>query len=109
MDILSGKTRVSRVQLKELAGGTEEDVSAVVEQIVDGAFKNRRSGLSVGGDDADDASDIEDMRPWERQFAAMTDDFRLTLRGYAKADDTVAVKSALRQYIEMLEDLYRGI
>jgi len=109
MDILSGKTRVSRVQLKELAGGTEEDVSAVVEQIVDGTFKSRRSGMPVGGEGVDSESDVSNMRPWEKQFASMTDEFRLTLRGYAKADDTVAVKSALRQYIEMLEELYKGI
>jgi len=49
------------------------------------------------------------MQPWERQFAAMTDEFRQVMRGHAKSDDTVAVRASLRQYIDMLEELYRGI
>jgi len=39
----------------------------------------------------------------------MTDEFRGVLKGYANTEDTTAVKSALRQYIGMLEDLYKSI
>ena len=39
----------------------------------------------------------------------MTDEFWQVMRDYAKADDTVAVRASLRQYFDMLEELYRGI
>jgi len=110
MDILTGKTRISKVQLKELAAGGEEDVSAVISQIEDGTFKSRRakSEMTNGEDSTNDFDEIE-MQPWEMQFIKMTDEFRRVLRGHAQIDDTAAVKSSLRQYIDMLEDLYRGI
>jgi len=71
-------------------------------------FENRGSGVSATVEGAG-GIDNADMRHWERQFAAMTDEFRLTLRVYAQADDTVAVRASLRQYIDMLEELYSGI
>jgi len=106
MDILSDKIRISRVQLQELASGSEECVSAVISQIENGTFTSRRSRASAG---ADDVIADANMKPWERQFATMTGEFQQTLRGFAKVDDTESVRSALRQYIDMLEDLYRGI
>jgi len=39
----------------------------------------------------------------------MTNDFRQTLRTYASKDDAPSVRTALRQYIGMLEDLYKSI
>jgi len=112
MDILTGKTRISKVQLKELAAGSEEDVSAVISQIEEGTHKSRRTG--AGNTDGEGAvSDVgdyfADMQPWEVQFAKMTDEFRQVMRSHAKTEDTVAVRASLRQYIDMLEELYRGI
>jgi len=109
MDVLSGKTRISRVQLKELAAGSKDDVSAVIEQIEEGTFKSRRTKDVMSRDDNNDSEERDDIQPWEKQFVIMTDEFRKVLRGHAKTDDTAAVKSALRKYIGMLEELYRGI
>jgi len=107
MDILTGKTRISKSQLHELASGSEEDVSAVISQIEKGTHKSRRTGT---GDAIGDAGvDFADMQPWEVQFAKMTDEFRQVMRGHAKTEDTAAVRASLRQYIDMLEELYRGI
>ncbi|MCL2427347.1 MAG: helix-turn-helix domain-containing protein, partial [Oscillospiraceae bacterium] len=36
MDILSGKTHITRKQLHELTNGTDNDVSNIVDKIVDG-------------------------------------------------------------------------
>jgi hypothetical protein len=113
MDILTGKTRISKSQLKELAVGGDEYVSAVISQIEEGTHKSRRPGAGSPGSDnvavVDAGADFADMQPWEVQFAKMTDKFRQTLRNQAKVDDTVAVKASLRQYIGMLEELYRGL
>lgn len=103
MDILSGKTRITRKQLKELTGGTDVDVTDVVAQIVDGSFKNE------GSSKTSNAGAAENMQPWEKEFAKMNDEFRKILRTHAKTDDTTSVRSALRQYITMLEDLYKQI
>jgi len=96
----SGDIRISRKQLQELASGTQEDVDAVVTQIIDGTHEHRRSNQSE--------PDHEDMQPWEKSFSKMTTEFRQTMRGFAKTDDKASAKTALRQYITMLEDLYES-
>ena len=110
MDILSGKTRISKIQLQELAAGSKEDVSAVIAQIEDGTHVSRRTGVgNSGGAGMPGDVDIYDMQPWEMQFVKMTEEFRTTLRSQAKIDDTEAVKASLKQYIGMLEELYKSI
>ena len=105
IDILSGKTRISRKQLKELTGDSEADVQEIVTQIIEGTFENKRPGATKPGDTIDN----DNMQPWEKEFSIMTDEFRQVLRTHAKSDDTDSVRSALRQYISMLEDLYNNI
>jgi hypothetical protein len=81
-----------------------------VEQIQDGSFEGGRRGSSASDSStAGSGANAADMQPWEREFGKMTDDFRHTLRGLAKSDDTTAVRSALRLYIDMLEGLYKDI
>jgi len=110
MDILSGKTRISRKQLKELTGDSEADITEIVTRIIDGTYENKRPGTGVPYDgNTNDKTDSEAMQPWEEKFAEMTDEFRQLLRTYAKSDDTASIQSALRQYIDMLEVLYRDI
>jgi len=50
-----------------------------------------------------------DILPILLTLDKMTDEFRNIMRGYASTEDTTAVKTALRQYIGMLEDLYYSI
>ena len=113
LDILSGKVHISNVQLQELASGTKEDILTLIAKIEDGTFVSRRTGASQTSDlDEDDSAhsdDAHEMPAWEVKFTKMTDDFRQTLRTQSKPDDTSTVKSALRQYISMLEDLYMNI
>ena len=100
-DILSGKTRINRKQLREMSADIEEDVAAVVTQIKDGTFESSSSGTSQ--------QEATNMQPWEKQFAAMTNEFRQILRTHAKTDDTASAKTSLREYISMLEDLYKSL
>jgi len=110
MDILSGKTRISRKQLKELTGDSEADIKEIVTQIIDGTYESKRPGTGAPNDgNTNDISGSDTMQPWEEKFAKMTDEFRQVLRIHAKSDDTTSIQSALRQYIDMLEDLYRNI
>ena len=114
MDIVSEKTKISRKRLRELATGSSDDIETVIKQIQDGTFENRSSGASSqGGGPASGTGggigNTEDMKPWEREFGKMTDEFRQVLRTHAKTDDTTAVRSAIRQYIDMLEELYKNV
>ncbi|MDR2571970.1 MAG: hypothetical protein LBD23_16960, partial [Oscillospiraceae bacterium] len=118
-DILAGKTRISRKQLIELASGTEEDAADIVSQIENGTFKSRITRSETTGNElpfdsennpwSDIPGDTHEMQPWEKAFGKMTDEFRLQMRTLAKNNDTKAVRSALRMYIGMLEDLYKNI
>ncbi|MCL2662404.1 MAG: HTH domain-containing protein [Oscillospiraceae bacterium] len=108
--ILSGETKITRKQLKELAAGTEDDVTRIIEQIQDGTFEGgRRPSSTSVGSTADGGTSSAGMQPWEIEFGKMTDEFRNVLRTHAKTDDTASVRNALRSYITMLEDLYKQI
>ena len=100
LDILTGKLHISNKQLHELATGTKEDVAEVIKQIEEGTFVSRAPTANL-------FSTSPDMQPWERQFTIMTNEFRSMVRTQSKPDDTTAAKSALRQYIDMLENLYK--
>jgi len=109
-DILSGKTRISNKQLQELSSASTEDVKSVISQIEDGTFESRKPSVpKSSNDNIHKAEDSTDMEPWEIQFTKMTEEFRQMIRTRSNPNDTSEVKSALRQYIEMLVELYSGI
>ena len=108
IDILSGEKRISRKQLKELTKGSEEDAALLITQIVEGTYEKQKIE-DVNNEKAESITDGEKMQPWELEFSKMTDEFRQVLRTHAKTDNTASVRTALRSYISMLEDLYKQI
>jgi len=104
-DILSGKTHITNKQLQELSSAPAEEIKNIISQIEDGTFESRKSPVK---NDAE-ANATEDMPQWEIEFAKMTEEFRQMIKKQSPPNDTDVIKSALRQYIEMLEGLYRGI
>jgi len=94
--------------LKELTGGTDDDVAMLVTQITEGTFQTGKSASSDAGS-ADGITGSGIIPSWETAFVKMTGEFRQVLRTHAKTDDTVSVRTALRSYISMLEDLYNQI
>jgi len=81
----------------------------VIAEIDEGTFISRRPGTPSSDANDHDPTANDNMQPWEREFGKMTDEFRGIMRGYASTEDTTAVKTALRQYIGMLEELYKSI
>jgi len=104
-DILSGKTQITRKQLQELSSGTKDDVETIVEQITTGNFESRGAQRSSAGTSTDHTNSPE-VQLWEKQFIKMTDEFRQSMRNHAKINDTNSIKTTIRQYINMLEELY---
>jgi len=118
LDILAGRLYISNKHLHELASGTEEDIKELIKQIEDGTYVSRPPANSQDPDNelGDEIISVPDltsgnsaMQSWEKQFIKMTDDFRHIFRNQSKPDDTASVKNALRQYINMLENLYNDI
>ena len=114
IDILSGKTHITKRQLQELSNGNEEDVSDTVDKIINGTFEGGKQGSGVGNGSSNNGgsnntTDSGKLRPWEIQFGKMTDEFRQVLRTHANADDMDSVRSTIRQYIVMLEELYESV
>jgi len=106
-DILSGKARISNKQLQELSSASTDDIKAVISQIEDGTFESRKPAAAKLNNE--EIITTADMQPWEIEFSKMTEEFRQMIRTQSKPNDTTEVKSALRQYIKMLEKLYSGI
>ena len=102
MDILSGKTHITRKQLHELTNGTDEDILNTVDKIIDGTFEGGKPGVGSG-------SGSDEMHSWEKQFSKMTNEFRKILRDHEKTENTESARSALRKYIEMLEEFYQSM
>jgi len=116
LDILSGKTHISNKQLMELSSAPEEDIRELIKQIEEGTFVSRapaatgESSAKANSENPSatgDPSDYSQMQPWEKQFSIMTDEFRQMVRSQSKPNDTATAKTALRQYINMLESLYK--
>ncbi|MCL2425314.1 MAG: hypothetical protein FWD05_03145 [Oscillospiraceae bacterium] len=99
IDILSGKTHISRRQLQELSSGPRDAIADIVDQINDGTFESGKTGTSGSGE----------MREWEVQFSKMTKEFRQIMRSHTDSNDIKPVRSALKQYIGMLEELYKSM
>jgi len=106
MDILSGKTHITNKQLEELSSAPAEEIKDVISQIEEGTFKSRKSPAKNTDFENNQTSE---MPLWEIEFTKMTEEFRKMIKTQSTPNDTTAVKSALRQYIEMLEGLYQGI
>jgi len=71
--------------------------------------KNQYNEVTAQNERKAQEDDFNSLKPWEIQFSKMTNEFRHMLRDYVKADDTESVRSTLKQYIGMLEDLYESI
>jgi len=106
-DILAGKTRITNKQLQELSSASTEEIKAVISQIEDGTFVSRQSSTKTT--DSENTYSTTEVPQWEIEFTKMTEEFRQMIKSQSKPNDTTVVKTALRQYIEMLEELYRGI
>jgi len=110
MDILSGKTRISRKQLRELAAGSEEATAEVATSIEEGTFAQKKPGApeADGGSEPVNSDHAETLQI-EKEFNRLTSIFSSELRNHAKSGDKVALRSAIRSYIDMLENMYKNI
>jgi len=128
--ILSGEISIDKKVLEALSSAPKEDIHEFAARIEDGTYEKKRpvTGDSEGntwvGTTADSGAWIttpigpprEDgnpgfdrMRPFETAIAKITDELLFEIRKTTSPNDTAELKTALRSYISMLEDLYRQL
>jgi hypothetical protein len=106
----SGKARISRRYLQDLATGSEDDVAETVARIFTGTYQRnvrRMPTLSEGG--IPGGYDFSEMRQMESDVKRITDALNSEFRSLSRNGDAEALRSAMRSYIEMLEDILRQI
>ncbi|MCL2391744.1 MAG: hypothetical protein FWC66_03930 [Oscillospiraceae bacterium] len=107
--ILAGDTRITRQEIRQWHSEPEETIREIALGIEDGTFMARRNEeralMAAESSDADDA----DIHPLEKMFGQMTDDFSAALRAIATQNDSIALRTALRSYIDRLEALYESV
>ncbi|MDR2599593.1 MAG: hypothetical protein LBC73_04885 [Oscillospiraceae bacterium] len=109
MDILSGEISITRRQLKELETGTDEDIDVVVLEMLEGTFeKTKGDPKNATITKIPTVSFSTDLQSFN-SINDITKTFYAKLKTLSSNEDKVGSKSALRLYIDTLEELYKQI
>ena len=117
--ILSGEANISRRRLQELSSGSEEEIVETAGKIKDGTHERRistgqgadaASGRAVSAFDSDFSSgfgsNIDDILTFEALIRKVTDNINAGQRSDSGNDKSAELKTALRSFIDTLENLY---
>ena len=112
--ILSGEVRINKNMLERLASDQTGDIAEIAARVEDGSFVRKRadnSGADATDNDANpqDSISTSSMNPFEATIARISEELVSELRKQTTNGNTGELKSALRSYIAMLEDLYSQI
>jgi len=112
--ILSGEVKINKNMLERLASDKNGELTEVASQIEDGSFmKKSPKGSDVDVSDSNvnspGSSGATGMNPFESTIARISEELVTELRKHATSSNTGELKSALRSYITMLEELYSQI
>jgi len=95
--ILNGVVRIDKNILENLSTASPEEIAKVAVQIEDGSYEKQKSDAGVV------------MSPFEEAIARISGELFTELKKQAKAGGSKELKTALRSYIIMLEDLYKKL
>jgi hypothetical protein len=102
--ILSGEVKINKKELEAIASGSKEEIAEIALEIEEGRYEKKKAASPAGS--GVDLTHPE-AQPPQVVVSSITDDFSAELRKLVKSGDTAELKTALRSYIDMLEDLYR--
>jgi len=106
-DILAGRTRISRKELRELLTGPEENIAKVAAKIENGTFEEERAAARAAEQESPVELILSGIRTLNAAISRVSDDLPSELQSIAGSNDKTELKTALRSHIDMLEDLYR--
>ena len=108
--ILSGEAKFDKKELRNLSEISKEDLSDIAAEIIEGTYEKQKPAFNAPsyGNETSDGVHAR-TRPYVATISSITDDFYSELRRYSKNGDKSELKTALRCYIDDLEDIYRQI
>jgi len=105
-NVLSGVTKITKKQLKELLSGTDDEIMELAAKIEDGSFERRKPRTQVSDTDSDQAENVKATPlPLEVEVKRMTDAFFSELRTTSGSATAAQQKAALQSHISNLEHL----
>ena len=112
--VLSGEVVINKQELEKMASKPMEEVEEIVAEIEDGTYNRveRRKAAASAATETEkyaDDSTPEEVRGINSTISRITDGFYVQLRNHMKNADLEEIKSAIRSYIVLLEELYREI
>ena len=106
--ILSGEVKLDKKALAGLLSGPKEALEAVAGEIKEGTYTKKKPEAAAPAEEVDtDGSVSEGTSAPHATIVKMTDDFSSELRTISKNGDNAILKTALRSFIDMLEEQYR--
>jgi len=107
--ILSGEVGINRNTLEMVPQMQEAELRSLISEIESGTFKRRQTATAPTVAQPPEMSTPTDMGPFEQAITKITDELFSELRKQNSAENPAGLKTALRSYINMLEDLYSQI
>ena len=107
--VLSGEVPVDKRVLQELSTKTEKEIAAVAERIEDGSYVKEKSETSAQGSAQRPSTANAATLVKDKSVDKLTDGFIAELKQYREKGDESGAKTALRTYIDQLENLYRQL
>jgi hypothetical protein len=114
-DILAGRIRISRKELRELLAGSEDELTDVAIKIENGTFETDRAAartlaeLENAEQENPVALILAGIKSLNAAISKLSDDLPSELQGITDNSDKAELKTALRSHIDMLESLYKHI
>ena len=99
---MNGETKITKRKLKELASGADEYIAEVATNIDNGTFSAGRAGASGN-------SSLSELLSLEQMFSRISNMFRSEVENLKKDYAPAELKSALRQHINALEEMYKNM
>ena len=104
--ILTGDTKISRKQLRDMASSSEQDIATTAKEIESGKFEENNKPLKP---DSQDKSNTSNNHPMTATIITGANKFVENIRNIAPDDDPNELKTTIRAYINSLEDIYSRI
>jgi len=114
-DILSGKSRISRKQLREMATASESDIAKTASEIAAGTFEDNRRSENPAVPEPGNAktSDLTGNRSLAAAIIDGANELISNMTNLTRGDDPgidkSEMKSTIRAFIDDLENIYKQI
>ena len=110
--ILSGEVRLNKNHLQVLSAGAQDDITDVASRIEDGTFERKKPAvITESGEGSypgqEEMDPLVTLDPLVSLVIRITSGFYSDLRAFTGDHGATELKSPLRAYIDVLEDLYR--